>query len=383
MEKHLLIICLAFFLLMGCREPFDIELDQSGFSVLVIEGFIEVAGKESVINLSRTAPLGQAQSSLPETRAIVVLEDESTRTWSFTEDSPGVYTFTGFLDFNNRYKLKIKTGNGKEYSSEYIKPYISPDIQEIGYHRHEEGVSIYVNTQGDTENSYFIWDFEETWNFRSGIISGYIYDKDTDRVLFRTPEQKTDLCWKSAVSADIVMEHSRRFGDNFIFQKEIQRIPNLSEKLGLRYSILVRQRVLDREAYSFWEIMKKNSDDLSGIFSPLPSILRSNIANVKDPSESVIGYISMGSSTEQRFYISNTEIRPWRIFIPEYEDCTYSRDTIPPRLYQGTFGGGGYVPVEAITQGLTVLGYTGGLTRCTDCTLRGTKEKPEYWEDGF
>lgn len=383
MDKRLINIILVFFLVIGCREPFDIELDQSDLSVLVIEGYVEVAGKESVINLSRTTPLGQGLSSLPETGAIVSLENENTQRWVFSEVSPGHYSFSSHFDVNDRYKLTIRTRNGKEYSSELMKAYISPEIQEIGYNRDEGGISVYATTQGSDENNYFIWDYEETWNFRPGIISSFIYNPERDLVLFRTPEQKTDLCWRSVPSTDIVMEYSRRFSNNFIFQKEIQRIPNLSEKLGLRYSILVRQRVVDREAYSFWEIMKKNSDDLSGIFSPLPSILKSNVANVRDPSESVIGFISMGSSTEKRFYISNSEIRPWRIFIPDYADCTYSRDTIPPHLYRGTFGGGGIVPVEAITQGLTVFGYTGNLTRCTDCTLRGTKEKPEYWEDGF
>ena len=377
---------LIVFLLLAfnaCREPFDIELDAADLSLLVVEGYVEVEGKESMITLSRTLPLGSEASLAPEENARVFLESNSGQIWNFEEVSPGRYSFGEALDINQQYSLKIRLSNNREYASGYMEANASPEIDEIGFDRDEDGISLFVSTQGSAEAAYYIWDFEETWNFRSAVTSSFLYDAERDMVLPRTVEQRTDLCWKGSPSRGIIMESSKRFANDFIFRKEIHRIPLLSEKLGRRYSILVRQRVVDREAFDFWEIMKKNSDDLSGIFSPLPSLMTSNISNVDDPSENVIGHISLGASREKRIFISNSEVSPWRIFIDDYENCRYSSDTIPPSLYRGAFGGKNIVPVQEITEGLAVLGYTGGSRACTDCTLRGSKEKPEFWVDDF
>lgn len=367
--------------LFGCREPFGVELDQSDKSVLVVEGFIEISGKESVINLSRSSSLDQVNGVFPEKNAMVTLENEDFETWQLFEGIDGEYTFNEQLDENNKYRLRIKTVTGEEYISEYINPLISPEIDDLSFIRDEQGLSIVVTTQGDDLNSYFIWNFHESYIFRPSIISNYVYDKEFDNILLRNSEQMTNTCWMENPSTNIVLEYSRRFSDNKIFQKELLKIPNFSEKLGVRYSISVRQRVVDRNAYLFWEILKKNSDDLSGIFSPMPSLLNSNVSNIVDPSQNVIGFISIGSSSEKRIYISNEEVKPWIISVPDYFGCTYNPDTIPPNQYSDFFSVGNFVPVELIMDGMTELGSTGAPIRCVDCTLRGNKQKPDYWED--
>jgi hypothetical protein len=384
MNKGLITFSLLLLLLASpaCREPFDIELREGDSSVLVVEGFVEVDGQESLVSLSRTAPLGRDESVLPVENALVYLEGEDEKTWDFKEASPGQYFLEEVLDPSQKYRLKIKL-SGNEYESEFLTAHTSPEIEEVGFNQDEKGVSIYVNTQGGSDATYFIWDFEETWTFRSSIVSSYIYNHDRKWVFMRTPAERTDVCWRDEKSKGIIMESSHRYLGDFIFQKEVQRIPLRSEKLGRRYSIEVKQRVVDKQAFDFWEIMKKNSDDLSGIFSPLPSILRSNIRNVKDPAENVIGYISMGKSSRKRFFISNKEIHPWQISIADYDHCRPNNDTIPPHMYANTFASGGMVPVDAITRGPAVIGYTAAVRTCTDCTLRGTRKRPEFWVDDF
>ncbi|WP_194776621.1 DUF4249 domain-containing protein [Pararhodonellum marinum] len=372
-----------FMLLMACREPFEPEVTDIDFSILVVEGHIEIGDSETLIRLSRTIPLGSQDSVNPVRAAQVSVESISGQNWSLVQSSPGSYSGELNLPENQDYRLRISMPfEGQVYLSEWLEPIITPEIEQVGFTQQEDWVEIFASTQGSEENQYFIWDYEETWRFRPAIISGFIYDPEVGNVVMRNQDQRTDVCWLSSKSTGILIESSSRFSNDFIPRKEITRIPAQSERLGQRYSILVKQRAISREMFDFWEIMRKNSDDLGGIFSPLPSLVRSNVFNENDPNESVIGYVSAGKSSQKRFYISFEEIAPWRVVEPAYAGCRIYNDTVSISEVQGEFGSGSTVPVIGISNDMGfMVGYRGAPRACTDCTLRGTKERPEFWED--
>jgi hypothetical protein len=148
-----------------------------------------------------------------------------------------------------------------------------------------------------------------------------------------------------------------------------------------RYSIKVRQRAINQETYDFWEILRKNSDDIGGIFSPLPSLIRGNIKAVNSKGENVIGIVSMGKSTSKRIFIDVKDVDPWPYFIEEYEFCRLDQDTVLVANYESEFASGFRIPVIPVIVVTTTLGYRAALKQCTDCTLRGTNIKPDFWED--
>lgn len=368
-------------IIQSCRDPFEPELRETNLNFLVVEGFIEVEG-ESKIRLSRSTEVRSTDEPQIEIGARVFLTNEENVTWEFQEREAGNYTLTGNFDPGQNYQLGIWLSNGQQYMSEALVPIITPEIEELGYLRDEAGVEIFVSTKGNDEAQYFLWSYEEHWIFRPGVVTYLIYDSGLVRS--RKDEERIDRCWDSNLFPKIVLQNSSRFEDNTILQRELVRIPNQSEKLTQKYSILVTQRAINQEAFDFWEILRKNSDDIGGIFSPLPSLIRSNIKNTVDDTEPVIGFISMGKSANKRIFISVEEFIPWPVFIPEYEFCQVLQDTIPPAtdLISSAFSSGDRMPARALYNDMgALIGYLAAETRCTDCTLRGTNVKPDFWED--
>jgi hypothetical protein len=375
---YLAVVVLAF-LLGGCRDPFEPEVTNEDIALLVVEGYIETNGDESIIYLSKTNPIRSDTSSLPEINASVTLVSASGGEWVFSEKDSGMYTYTGIFDTDTNYQLGIHLSNGKQYLSDPLKPIVTPEINELNFLRDEAGVEIFISTKGTDEAQYFLWDYEEHWIFRPGVISFLKFEGG--QVVRRGPDERIDLCWNSNIFPKIILQNAARFEDNTIIQRELVRIPNESEKLTQRYSIKVRQRAIDQAAYDFWEILRKNSDDIGGIFSPLPSLIGGNIKSVSSEEKDAIGYVSMGQSASQRIYIDYDAVQPWRVFIPEYEFCFVLPDTIPPNEAVTAFNNIDRVPAREVFDGMFFLGYRASTKQCTDCTLRGTNIAPDFWED--
>jgi hypothetical protein len=243
------------------------------------------------------------------------------------------------------------------------------------------GVEIFISTKGNEEAQYFLWDYEEDWIFRPGVRSQFIFNPITKNVDFRKDDQKIDLCWNSNQFPQIILQNAARFQDNTILQRELVRIPLKCEKLTQRYSIKVRQRAINQETYDFWEILRKNSDDIGGIFSPLPSLITGNIKAINSDGENVIGIVSIGKSTSKRVYINAQDVATWPYFIEEYEFCKLDQDTVLVADYEREFATGSRLPVVPVVVVTTTIGFRAATRECTDCTLRGTNIKPDFWED--
>ncbi len=380
-SHSLLVFLLLILAFTGCRDPFEPELTQTDFAQLVVEGYIEINGKESGIKLSRTRPVISDTDPNMESGATVMLRDEFGYQWDLQESEPGTYSFSGFLSAFSTYQLEIILNNGNRYISDNLTPIITPEIGDVGFQKDENGVDIFISTQGNDQAQYFLWDYEEYWQFKPGIQTVFIYNPETNEVDYRRPDQAINLCWNNNLFPRIILESAGKYTDKRIFQKELVNIPNRSEKLMQRYSIKVRQRAIDRESYDFWEILRKNSDDIGGIFSPLPSLIQSNISSLTDPEENVIGFVSMGQSAEKRIYINVADVFPWPFFIPEYEFCQIENDTTFISAYSRKFSSGNLIPARPIMSGTTTIGYLGAPVACTDCTLRGSNVRPDFWED--
>jgi hypothetical protein len=369
------------FLWGSCRDPFEPEVTDQDISLLVVEGFIETGGKESEIILSRTSPIKNTQDFQSESGATVFLKSESGEEWFFKEKKIGQYVIEETFDPGLKYQLGINLQNGQQYLSDPMIPTITPEIEELGYLRDDAGVEIFVSTKGNEEAQYFLWDYEEDWIFRPGVSSQYIYNPITEDVEWRTSDQKIDICWLSNRFPKIILQNASRFQENTILQRELVRIPPNSEKLMQRYSINVRQRAINQETYDFWEILRKNSDDIGGIFSPLPSLIRGNIKSVSGNENTAIGMISMGKSTSQRIFINVQDVAPWPFFIEEYKFCRLDPDTVFVADYAREFSSGSRIPSVQVVEVTRVIGYRAASKQCTDCTLRGTNVKPDFWED--
>ncbi|GMQ28278.1 DUF4249 domain-containing protein [Algoriphagus confluentis] len=365
----------------SCRIPFDPEVPDTFTNVLIVEGYLDSEGKPSELRLSKTVPLSADTSSLPETNAQVFLTAFSGESYPLTETEPGIYLFQADVPEEGTYTLEIQLANGDRYQSQPIRPILTPEIIDVGFNRNEEGVEVFVSTQGNENANDFLWTFEEAWIYRPRIRTTYIYDAELEDVRFRTEAEQISLCFKTASSPDILLETSSRFQDQVVFQKTITQIPEGNERIMERYSILIAQKAIAEDAVLFWDILKKNTEDIGSIFSPLPSQITGNIRSLDEESRPVVGQVSMGVVQEVRLYIDFVDVLPWPYIDPQFNDCAIGLELIRSPFYSSFFGSGFVLPARELMEGTTIVGYYPTDRRCADCTLYASPVRPDFWED--
>jgi hypothetical protein len=367
--------------LLGCRTPYEPEVPATELRVLVVEGYLDTEGLKSELKLSRTAPLGASSAFIPELRAKVLLKSASGQVFPLTETGLGTYIFERNIDEKQSYLLEIELSSGERYVSEGLQPIVTPEIIDAGFKRDEEGVEVFVSTQGNANADDFLWTFEETWIFRPRIRTAYIYVPEIKNVRDQKEAEQTSLCFKTEPSPGILLETSSRFKDQVVFQKTITEIPTDDERIMERYSILVSQKGLASKDVPFWEILKKNTEDIGSIFSPLPSLIGGNIKSLDAAKNPVIGQVSLGVIRQKRIYINQVQVSPWNYLDPKFNDCVIGEEVVLAKDYQVIFGNGAVVPARPLMAGTAIIGYYPSTKRCTDCSLYASKLKPSFWVD--
>ncbi len=375
------LVFVLFATLVGCRTPYEPEVPATELRILVVEGYLDTEGLRSELKLSRTAPLGSESAFFPEARAKVFLKSVGGQVFPLSEIGLGTYLFERNIDEKQNYILEIELSSGERYVSEQMYPIVTPEIIDAGFKRDEEGVEVFVSTQGNANADDFLWTFEETWIYRPRIRSPYIYVSELRDVRDRKEAEQNSLCFKTEPSPGILLETSSRFRDQVVFQKTITEIPVGNERIMERYSILVSQKGLASKDVPFWEILKKNTEDIGSIFSPLPSLIGGNIKSLDAAKNPVIGQVSLGVIRQKRVYINLTEVSPWNYLDPKFNDCAIGDEAVLRSDYQVIFGNGAVVPARPLMVGTTIVGYYPSSKRCTDCTLYASKTKPSFWKD--
>jgi hypothetical protein len=381
MRKAIGLVFVLLATLLGCRTPYEPEVPATELRVLVVEGYLDTEGLKSELKLSRTAPLGASSAFIPEPRAKVVLKSTSGQVFPLTETGTGTYIFERNIDEKQTYLLEIELSSGERYVSESLQPIVTPEIIDAGFKKDEEGVEVFVSTQGNANADDFLWTFDETWIYRPRIRTAYIYVPELKNVRDRKDSEQTSLCFKTEPNPGILLETSSRFKDQVVFQKTITEIPTGDERIMERYSILVSQKGLASKDVPFWEILKKNTEDIGSIFSPLPSLIGGNIKSLDAAKSPVIGQVSLGVIRQKRIYIDLVQVSPWNYLDPKFNDCAIGEEAVLAKDYQAIFGNGAVVPTRPLMVGTTITGYFPSSKRCTDCSLYASKLKPTFWID--
>lgn len=381
MNRSWFVLVILIGICSGCRTPFEPEIPDTELRILVVEGYLDTEGMKSELKLSRTVPLSSEATLLPEIGATVLLRSQNGQQFPLAEKGQGIYLFERNLDEGQTYTLEIVLRSGERYASEDLKPIITPEIIDGGFKRDVDGVEVFVSTQGNAQADDFLWTFEETWIYRPRIRTTYIYDARLRDVRQRTESEQNSLCFKTESSPDIVLETSSRFQDQVVFEKTVTEIPEGDERIMERYSVLISQKGIASKDVQFWEILKKNTEDIGSIFSPLPSLIGGNIKSLDNASNPVIGQVSLGVIRQKRIYINRAEVSPWNYIDPQFNDCIVGEEPVFRVSYQEAFGNGAVVPARELLQGTTIVGYFPSTRRCTDCTLYASPIRPDFWED--
>lgn len=410
-------------LFIGCVAPFDAEvLDFE--NALVVDARLTNEEKQQQISLSRSYRFGM-ETLFPETDASVQIVDENGTTYPFVEEEPGFYKSTSAFAAqpNVGYELSISTTSGTLYQSETVVTPESVAIKELKAElavsdSGEEGLQIVLTNEiGSGAAKFFRYEYAETYKIIAPyynpaefevVDSLYFALGDQDsfeiNIIARTEEAQT--CYGTNLSRDILLSDSE---DNTAGQTGITPIRFLSSDefmISHRYSILVKQFGLTREAHAYYTALDDFTSSESVFSEVQPGFLNGNI-NTVDSDEFVLGYFEIASVTSKRFFFNYTDFFPQKPLPPYPINC---EPTGAPALISfNPHINGEYVVDEQLPQSPLLNGILSGTiayhaineeyeesefviqppageapyfvkaTPCIDCRALGSNVKPDFW----
>jgi hypothetical protein len=365
-------------LALSCTEPFDPPVTDQEVNILVVDGFLNATSKTITVKLNYARPLASTEPYTPEQQARVFLEPDIGAGIQLAQTQPGVYKLEQLqTNINNSYRLRITLNNGKEYASEPVRVLRTPPIDSVTWRATDTGVNILVNAHDDTNQTRFYqWNFVETWQYNAPQFSSYILENGFVRL--REPSEQLFTCWNEQPSTSIIVHNTTRLVADVVRDFSVNFIPAGSEKISNKYSILVQQHAISREAHDFWNQLKQTTENLGGLFDPQPGRIFGNMRCLTDPDEPVLGYFQAAEVTEQRMYLTFLELPRELRNTGFNESCrpdsvsVENVSRINPQIYH---------LVNAVYEGLSIVGYTYTRHPCADCRFQGgTLTKPAWWE---
>ncbi len=365
-------------IIAGCVEKFTPSTVETPF-YLVVDGLITNQPEVYTIRLSWSIPLG-INTTVPLGGCDVTVHDDLGHSYQFTESSTlGTYisdttTFQGVV--GRIYSLHINTNNATptHYSCESVPVEMKavPPIDSLYYEKviikestqaSEVGecCQIYLNTYDpDGKCRFYRWDYTETWKFEIP------YEIVTNRV-----------CWILNNSKNIVIKSTSILSEDRHNRYPILFISNITDRLSVKYSVIINQYSMSEEEFIYWEMLQSISEGVGGLYDKIPFSIPSNMFCVEDPREQVLGYFSVSARTSKRIYIDG----PFRGWVNQYRFCptdTFRRNPKIPGKIPWLNEYFWIIIDEYIEKGVVWVTNNYG---CVDCTVRGTTTRPEFWED--
>ncbi|MDB5211426.1 MAG: hypothetical protein JWQ30_2253 [Sediminibacterium sp.] len=369
-----------------CRKPYQPAVVNKDYNYLVIDGVINATvGGITSITLSRTRNLNDSIiAPKPELSAQIVIETEGGTNYTLLAQGNGVYNSPA-LNLNplSKYRLRITTFNGGVYQSDYVSVKQTPPIDSVTWKQRldspNKAVTIFVHSH-DPQNKtlFYRWDYLETWQYEAPL-NGSLGLDSRGQIFYTDATTQTFNCWSTAGSRNISTASSESLAQDVISYAPVSIVPQNDERMAVRYSINVKQYGLTKEAYNYWEIIKKSSQQSGSIFDPQPAQVIGNIHCISNADEPVIGYVSVSYITEKRKFIDKNELTDWHFPNSPGNRCV--PDTVPaiPNNFQVfTYADTTYGPYYFITTPALYLIVARKI--CLDCRRKGgTNSKPAFW----
>lgn len=371
-----LLFLLAF---IACRKPYIAPVQERPNQFLVVDGIINLSpNSKTRFTLTYTKNLADTAVVQPISNARVQVVDKNGNGINLNETAvEGVYESDQVtLSAANEYSLLIETVIGKRYQSAFVTGLTAPPIDSIAWEESPD-LNFYVYTSDPSNQlKYYRWQFEEVYETRAqtpsfwAVVNGKIQQADET--------SQTASCWITQFSTDLLIGTTAGLSSAQVHKLPLLTIRKPDKRMAVRYSMLLTQFAISAEAYQYFRILKQNSQELGGIFDPMPSQLVGNIKSVSHPDEPVIGFVSAGQVSTKRIFISRLDLNNWPFMTTAYDCMVIGADSNPidyqiydypdPTYWFWYFSSG------------TPPGLVLSKKVCIDCRLSGgTNLKPSFW----
>ncbi len=377
----LIILGVYLFCCTACEEYYRPDLEGVE-PLLVVEGSITDQPGPYIIALSFSSGIYSSEHQTVENAAVRIIE-ESGEEELLTETIPGSYATSenGIRGTTgSRYKVSIQLEDGRQYESPFqeLLPSIGIDSVEAAVEYHfidlensdVPGYQFYVTTAlAENRENYFLWSLEYTFKYRTDFTIDYFY---TDGIVQPYPNpSEFRTCWRTDPINEIYT-----FNTGVQSQPKVERLPiNFARaderELAIRYSLLVKQLVINEEAYTFWNNIQRQIEGQESLYTVQPFQFRGNLSNIHDPDEKVLGFFMVAAQNEKRVFVDPP---PGLDTDRMYCDLDYMSygflGLFPPSSWP--------IYIYEDAQGGRALASES----CFDCReLGGTTTEPDFWEE--
>ncbi|MCK4745843.1 MAG: DUF4249 family protein, partial [Bacteroidales bacterium] len=271
---------------------------------------------------------------------------------------------------------------GNEYHSDFDKLRPVPPIDSIywelettSYENRSDsmrGIRFFIDFTYDNETyEYIRWELTETYEFHNPNMKAFVAESIGNFYALRDSSNPR-VCYITRKLHDIHSMSTHYLDQGTYIKKPFSFVANdkIEQKLLYKYSLLVRQFSVGPEAFHYWNELKKTSQEQGWLFDSQPALLQSNICNIHDESEKLLGFFSMSSASERR----------------GMADMVQGLDHTPYKYYclpaEKGPGGPSHYPAyfaRAHYDGKVV--YSQVNKHCVDCrAYKGSTDiKPDYW----
>lgn len=367
--------------IVGCVEPFEatseILSDTSMVGALVVEANITDVETAQRIFLSRMqrvesdSTVNVEEERLFNTNAPFVIERglqpdfergaeveirvNNGTVYRFEETEEGTYeSVTSFRAVPNAsYQLFVSTSNGEEYSSAPMQLPETSTIDNVYAERMVsdaglDGVGIFVDTSFESDGSkLFRYAYEETYNIIAPYWTPYEFEiirENQEIIEFSNGdievlypdvqlvprEREEQVCYRTDFSNGEVLLNGNRLNGNRAERTMVRFIGIDNPIISHRYSILVKQRGVSREAFDFYEKLVAFSQSESLFSQVQPGSLEGNMSSV-DGSVPVIGFFDVSTEVSERLYFNFEDLFPGEP-LPPYFGTVNCENPIAPIL---------------------------------------------------
>lgn len=364
-------------MLFTCIEPYEPEIGKYE-NLLVVEGAISNIPGSAFVKLSKTSRYNE-QKIVYINAAKVTITDDQNNIIRLKNTAKGLYTavdaeFCG--EIGRSYKLTVETADGIicESTMDRLNEPIDLDAVKYSFKDGEndsrKGLQILLDVENkDNLNAYFYWEYTETWEFEVPFISSL------------KPEAR--ICYKIYTPPVFNIGSTAAYSDKQLTNYPLYFIDNTTNRLYIKYSVLVTQHTLTEQTYLFYHNLKEINENRGSLFDTYPITLEGNMRNLSHPENPVLGNFLVSGASTKRLFIKNIEIRD-KLTVPSgYDRCDIRfGGMMSDGAYLDSLIKAGWIVFEKAFNSatndtvLSLSNYRG----CFDCTKDGTIVKPDFWD---
>jgi hypothetical protein len=282
------------------------------------------------------------------------------------------------LHAGTSYQVRVSTPAGEEIMSGFDTMPKGPQLDSVYYAIEDIPTSdpenfltvmqfyVDLNAMGDY-SQYYKWEVTETYEYEAAYPAEYYFDGTHHEI--NPPDYSNKVCYTSGLIKKVFTVSTKNLTQNIYHRYPLHYIDGGTSRLGILYSILVRQFALSEAAYNYWEQLRINSNEKGGLYEKQPLSIKGNLKNLTNTAKDVLGYFQAVSVSERRYF---------------YHDVKGIELNFSDGCFKEGLGRGGwkeFYPSDFPVYYNFSAGSVRILSReCVDCRLMGgTTVKPDFW----